>query len=179
MNSAVEQSEHIDEHSDSADIVRSSSRRLTVLTFAAAAAFVRCIIAGAVGFLVGGASGWSTSYIFFHTPLQRVFGPRFTDFDFMGAIAVTVLAAISSGVAAAVGAAGSHERIRSTFEARNLLTLVFAPALVIAVLSLTVSGEWAWLGLIHLSTCAGVLAGTGCALFIRRTAKSKPDHGVN
>jgi hypothetical protein len=138
--------------------------------------FIRCIIAGTVGFLVGGVSGCVASSIFISTPLQRIMGQRFAEFDFLGVIGVTVGGALVAGVAATVAAAARYERIRSTFEARNLLVLMLAPTLVLVLLTFTVSGEWAWLVLIHLSACLGILAGAGCALFIRRAASSKPDH---
>ena len=140
--------------------------------------FIRGIVAGAVGFLVGGVSGCVASSIFISTPLQRIMGQRFTEFDFLGVFGVAVSAALVAGVAASVAAAASHQRIRSTFEARNLLAIVLAPALVIVVLTFTVSGEWEWLGLIHQSACSGILAGAGCALFVYRTVSSKPEQSV-
>lgn len=135
--------------------------------------FVRCVVAGAVGFLVGGAAGFTLSYVFISTPLQQVLGPRYSEFDFIGVYAVTVLAALLACVAATFAAAGNLTKLRSTFHARNLLWLVLAPILILFVLTIAVSGEWAWGGLIHVSACLGILAGAGMALLFKRTANCK------
>jgi len=113
------------------------------------------------------------------TPLQQVLGTRHSEFDFIGVIGVTVVAALIACVAATYAGVGSLNKLRSAFQIRNLLALVLAPMLVALVLTFAVSGEWAWLGLIHLSACLGILAGAGSALLIRRDSNTKPNHCVN
>ncbi len=141
--------------------------------------FIRGVLAGVVGFLVGGASGFATSYIFIVTPLQQVLGMQYSEFDFFGVTGVTVFTALIACVAATYAGVGALTKLRSTFQTRNLLALVLAPMLVAIVLTFAVSGEWAWLGLIHLSACSGILAGAGSALLIGRDSNTKPNHCVN
>lgn len=113
------------------------------------------------------------SYIFITTPLQKVLGPRYSEFDVFGVIAVTFFSTLIAWVGATVAAAVSHERLRSTFGTRNLFVLVVAPALVLLVLTFGISGEFAWLGLIHVSSCSGILAGAGSSLLFDRTANEE------
>lgn len=109
------------------------------------------------------------------TPLQQVLGPRYSEFDSIGVIGATVLAALIAGVAGALAAAQSLNKLRSTFRARNLRRLLVAPMLVAIILTFTVSGEWAWLGLIHLSACLGIFAGAISAMLVHRAANTKPN----
>lgn len=111
------------------------------------------------------------------TPLQQVLGPRYSEFDFFGVILVTVFAAFIACVAATYAGVGTLNKLRSTFQTRNLLALVLAPMLVALVLTFAVSGEWVWLGLTHLSACLGILAGAGSALLVRRDSNTKPKSG--
>jgi hypothetical protein len=104
---------------------------------------------------------------------------RFSEFDFFGVIGVTVFAALIACVAATYAGGGTLNKLRSTFQTRNLLALMLVPMLVALVLTFAVSGEWAWLGLIHLSACLGILAGAGSTLLIRRDSTTKPNHCVN
>ena len=147
--------------------------------------FIRCVVASIVCFLVGGATVCALSCLFISTPLQQVLGPRYSEFDFFGVIGVTVFASLIACVAATVAAAGSLVRLRSTFQTRNLLVLVLVPMLIAFVFAFTVSGEWAWLGLIHLSACLGILAGAGSVLLMNGIWHRKefsprlhPDHKI-
>jgi hypothetical protein len=140
---------------------------------------LRCIVAGFLGLVAGGVTGYGLSYVFIITPLQRVLGPRYAEFDVFGVIGVTVFGALIACVGATVAAAQSANTIRSTFTTRNLIRLVLAPILVALVLTLSVSGELAWLGLIYLSACSGILAGAGSALLMNRFANEKPNNRVN
>ena len=140
---------------------------------------IRCVVAGVSGCLAGGASGCALSFLFISTPLQQVLGPRASEFNLFGVIGVTVFAALIASVASIVGAAGSLDRLRSTFQTGNLLSLVLAPTLIALVLTFAVSGEWAWPGLIYLSTCLGILAGAGSALLVSGAATAKPDDCVD
>lgn len=134
---------------------------------------LRVALSAIVGLISGGGSGFVLSFLFVLTPLQRVLGPRYSEFDFFGVIGVTVLGAVIACVGAAIAGLRSAERLRAAFRTRNLFTLVLVPAVSILVLTLSIDGEWAWLGLIHLSACLGILAGAWTALLlIRSQAKS-------
>jgi|SaaInlStandDraft_1057018.scaffolds.fasta_scaffold63185_2 hypothetical protein len=56
--------------------------------------FIRCLVAGVTGLVVGGVSGFALSFIFIITPLQRVLGSRYSEFDIFGVIGVTIFAAL-------------------------------------------------------------------------------------
>ena len=135
---------------------------------------LRYLAAGLLGSVVGGATGLALSCIFVATPLQKVLGPRYSEFDAFGVIGVTLLSALIACVGATVAAAVSPNRLRATFKTRNLFALIVAPALVALVLTFVISGEWAWLGLIHVSSCLGILAGAGSALLFDRAANKEP-----
>jgi ABC-type transport system involved in cytochrome c biogenesis permease subunit len=141
--------------------------------------FVQCVVASFLGLVAGGATGYGLSFVFIVTPLQRVLGPRYQEFDIFGVIGVTVFAAVIASVGATVAAAQVTSKLRSTFTNRNLFTLVLAPTLFAFVLTFSVAGEIAWLGLAYLSACSGILAGAGLVLLMRRTANEEPRNRVN
>ncbi len=127
--------------------------------------FLRCLVAGLVGLLVGAGSGFGISFVFIITPLQKILGPRYSEFDFFGVIGVTIFAALIAFIGATISAARSKQNLAATFRPRNLLAWVLAPLAATVVLTFAVDREWVWFGLIHLASCCGIFAGAGAAMF--------------
>jgi hypothetical protein len=132
----------------------------------------RVIFSAIVGGVSGGGAGIALAILFLSTPLERVLGPRYSEFDVFGLFFVAVVAALIASAASfisaiyAVSATNGREWLRSTIQSRYWVTVVLVPTVLFAVLALAVNGEWAWLGLIHLSACLGILAGMGSALIL-------------
>lgn len=82
----------------------------------------------------------------------------------MGVIGVALISAIIGCIGAMVTAASSQEKIRSTFQPRNLISLILVPQIVLLILTFTLSGEWAWAVQMHLAACLAILAGTAAVM---------------
>ena len=69
---------------------------------------LRSFSAGLLGSVAGGATGCGLSYVFIITPLQKVLGPRFMEFDMFGVILVTFVSALIAWVGATCGGPNSR-----------------------------------------------------------------------
>jgi hypothetical protein len=120
--------------------------------------------------------GYGLSYAFLTTPLQKVLGPRYAEFDFVAMIIVTFLSALIAWLGATVVAAVGANRLGGTFNTRNLFVLIVAPTLVGLALAFVISGDLVWWVIGYVSSCLGILAGGGLALLFEQTANEKPNH---
>ena len=128
------------------------------------------ILGSCVALIVGGGAGFAIGLVFISTPLQRILGPRYSEFDFFGVIGVSLLAPLIAVVATVIAVSQGLEKLRSTFRPRNLLSWTVAPFVLVVVLALFVDGEWAWLAVIHAASCLGILAGAGLSLWLTPAA---------
>ena len=129
---------------------------------------LRSFVAGLLGSVAGGATGYALSYVFITTPLRKVLGPRYAEFDVFGVFLVTFLSALIAWFGATVAAAVGANRLRSTFNTRILFVLIVTPTLVGLVLAFVISGDLVWWALVYVSSCFGILAGGGLALLFDR-----------
>jgi hypothetical protein len=134
---------------------------------------LRTFVPTLLALFAGAVCGFGLSLLFLSTPLQRVLGPRYSEFDFFGVIGVVVFATPIAGLATLVATCRSRERMKATFGTRNLLGLVALPFAVLLGLTLRVSGEFSWVVLIHLSICLGLFAGVGSSLWLAADADAK------
>lgn len=147
---------------DSVGSVERSDNPLTPLKYRA--------LAGLVAVLIGGGSAFAIGYLFIATPMQRILGPRYSEFDFFGVIGVTVVVPIIALAGTVVAVQQGVNKLRATFRPVNLLLLTVAPLILILALTLFVDGEWAWMGVVHLATCLGILSAARLALYLTPTA---------
>lgn len=127
--------------------------------------FLRISLAGFVGLLAGGGSGWALSLLLI-TAFTDVLGPRYSEFDMFGVIGAAFFGAGVSSVVAATLAALLASRSPTRHAMIGGALLILVPTFILLAATI-IAGDWAWLLVIYLAICLGSLAGVGASLLIR------------
>ena len=137
----------------------------------------RLLLCGIVGSAVGGGVGFGLSMLFITTSLSDVLGPRYAEFDFFGVLGVAIIAAIVACPISVVVASMSVNAVLAGIWTVIVCTLLLGLGWWTAIKAVADDGEWAWLGLIHVSVCLGVLAATWISVPLSRSRNSPDEQG--